>query len=253
VLRRAAPRPSLPTSHLAEVNVVDHAFRREVLARHGVEYDDFDRRYFDEPTATGFGGYHADGNGAEGSRDFAEEARRIAAVPGVRSVLDVGCAKGFLVGELRSLGVEAFGIDVSSYAISCAEPRVRPWLAVRSLRDLGARERYDLCHVCGVLVYLGLSEIRAALRALHRVTRIGGVFWEPSLDSLLSLYARRDLGAVDPLRKQELPSEVWEALYREAGFEAAAGGGWHRRFPARRALVGRRDPERVGSASASLR
>ena len=34
------------------------------------------------------------------------------------TVLDFGCAKGFLVKALRLLGVEAYGVDVSEYAIS---------------------------------------------------------------------------------------------------------------------------------------
>ncbi len=36
------------------------------------------------------------------------------------SVLDVGCAKGFLVQELRMLGVEAYGVDISEYAVNAA-------------------------------------------------------------------------------------------------------------------------------------
>jgi hypothetical protein len=152
----------------AEENLLDHPFPRQVLDQCGVEYGDFDHRYFDEPTVTGFSGYFAHGNGAEGPRDFSDEARRIAAIPGVRSVLDVGCAKGFLVRELRAVGVEAWGIDVSGYAISRADEDTRPWLSVGSLRDIGSGVRYDLCHVCGVLVYLRFSEIRETLRRLHR-------------------------------------------------------------------------------------
>src|SRR6476661_8245522 len=34
------------------------------------------------------------------------------------SVLDAGCAMGFLVEALRARGVEAWGIDISEYAIS---------------------------------------------------------------------------------------------------------------------------------------
>src|SRR5437868_9639087 len=34
-----------------------------------------------------------------------------------RTVLDVGCAKGFLVECLRDRGVDAFGFDISDYAI----------------------------------------------------------------------------------------------------------------------------------------
>src|SRR5262249_36252556 len=40
---------------------------------------------------------------------------------GPRTVLDVGCAKGFLVEALRDRGVDAYGLDVSEYAIG--QPR----------------------------------------------------------------------------------------------------------------------------------
>jgi SAM-dependent methyltransferase len=42
--------------------------------------------------------------------------------------LDVGCAKGFLVDMLRRNGVEAFGADVSEYALDAAPQEVRPHL-----------------------------------------------------------------------------------------------------------------------------
>ncbi len=35
-----------------------------------------------------------------------------------QNTLDVGCAKGFLVSNLRQLGINAYGIDISDYAIS---------------------------------------------------------------------------------------------------------------------------------------
>ena len=41
------------------------------------------------------------------------------------SVIDFGCAKGFMVKALRMLGRDAMGIDVSRYAISNADPDVR--------------------------------------------------------------------------------------------------------------------------------
>ncbi len=36
---------------------------------------------------------------------------------GPKKVLDVGCAKGFLVEAVRPRGVEAFGNDISEYAM----------------------------------------------------------------------------------------------------------------------------------------
>src|SRR2546425_10184937 len=48
---------------------------------------------------------------------FDKIARRVVADLGPQSVLDAGCAMGFLVEKLRSYDIEAYGIDVSEYAI----------------------------------------------------------------------------------------------------------------------------------------
>lgn len=47
-----------------------------------------------------------------------------------KKILIVGCAYGFLVQGLRNLGIDAWGIDVSSFAISQAVPEVAPYLQV---------------------------------------------------------------------------------------------------------------------------
>jgi 2-polyprenyl-3-methyl-5-hydroxy-6-metoxy-1,4-benzoquinol methylase len=44
------------------------------------------------------------------------------------TVLDVGCAYGYLVECLRNRGVDAIGIDTSGYALSRAALEVRPYL-----------------------------------------------------------------------------------------------------------------------------
>lgn len=43
-------------------------------------------------------------------------------------ILDFGCAKGYLVKAFRLLGVKAFGVDISEYAVSCADPEVRKFV-----------------------------------------------------------------------------------------------------------------------------
>jgi SAM-dependent methyltransferase len=52
-----------------------------------------------------------------------------------RRVLDVGCAKGSFVFAFRELGVEAYGVDVSAYAISCAPGFLQPFLHVVDLDE----------------------------------------------------------------------------------------------------------------------
>jgi 2-polyprenyl-3-methyl-5-hydroxy-6-metoxy-1,4-benzoquinol methylase len=46
------------------------------------------------------------------------------------TALDYGCAKGFMVYALRLLGKEAYGADVSEYAVQNCHPKVKDYLQV---------------------------------------------------------------------------------------------------------------------------
>lgn len=205
---------------MEEINLVDHPFKRKMKLRVGESYRAFGYEYFDSPgSPTGFRGYRRDGNGAEGKRDFAQEAAAIASIPGVLTVLDVGCAKGFLVKALRDLGVEAYGVDVSEYAVNSAEASIRRFLRVARAQDIGQSERYDLIHVSGVFVYLCLSEIKMVLRRFYDVSRAGIIVDEPTLEDIMEWYEAGDVAGLDPMRRQELSQAEWERLVTEAGFE----------------------------------
>ena len=49
------------------------------------------------------------------------------------SVLDAGCGMGFLVETLRNRGIEAWGLDISSSAISSVAPEIRQFCQVGSV------------------------------------------------------------------------------------------------------------------------
>lgn len=49
--------------------------------------------------------------------------------------LDVGCAYGYLVEALHDLGVKAYGVDVSSYAISKVREDIRPYCFVANVAE----------------------------------------------------------------------------------------------------------------------
>jgi len=51
-----------------------------------------------------------------------------------QTVLDFGCAKGYLVKAFRLLGVEAYGCDISPYAIGMVDPDVKEFCRL-SLRE----------------------------------------------------------------------------------------------------------------------
>ena len=58
---------------------------------------------------------------------FYRMAKRIANEIQPKTVLDAGCAMGFLVEGLRKEGVQALGVDVSEYALSQVHPDIKPF------------------------------------------------------------------------------------------------------------------------------
>src|SRR5205085_1310369 len=93
---------------------------------------------------------------------FGGIAERIVKEIRPRRVLDVGCAKGFLVEALRDRGVEAFGFDVSEYAIGEVRPDIRPFCRVQSASEpLGAT--YDLITCIEVVEHMTEEEGRRAI------------------------------------------------------------------------------------------
>ncbi len=87
----------------------------EISRRYGEEY-------FDGPRDYGYGGYKYDGRWVPVAADIVEH---FGLKPGMR-VLDVGCAKGFLVKDLLNVcpGLEVFGLDISEYALMNCPPEV---------------------------------------------------------------------------------------------------------------------------------
>lgn len=98
---------------------------------------------------------------------FARIADRIVADIAPRRVLDAGCAKGFLVEALRARGVEAFGVDLSPYAIDQVDPSVKDYCRVGSITDdLGGD--YDLITCIEVVEHMPPAEGLAAIGNLCR-------------------------------------------------------------------------------------
>ena len=81
---------------------------------------EYGEMYFDGPREYGYGGYRYDGRWKPVAQDIIDH---FGLKPGDR-LLDVGCAKGFLVKDLLALGIDAYGIDISRYALMHCEPEV---------------------------------------------------------------------------------------------------------------------------------
>ncbi len=66
-------------------------------------------------------------------KDYAVRLVETYALTGLK-VLEIGCAKGFIVKDMRDLGVDCYGLDVSKYAIDNAEAGMDKYLTVGDAR-----------------------------------------------------------------------------------------------------------------------
>lgn len=85
-------------------------------------------------------------------------------------VLDFGCAKGFIVKALRLLDIDAYGVDVSKYAIDMVDSSVREYCKLISgARDVLLFERkYDLMIAKDVFEHLEESDLLELLATSKR-------------------------------------------------------------------------------------
>lgn len=83
------------------------------------------------------------------------------------TVMDAGCAMGLLVQALRRRGVDAWGVDISEYAINAVPQNTKPFCKVGSITDPPGRD-FDLIVSIEVLEHLSAEVSALALSNLSQ-------------------------------------------------------------------------------------
>ncbi len=154
--------------------------------------------------------YYAHGCGAPYQRDegwlaqFGRIADAIVREIQPRTVLDVGCAIGLLVEVLRARGVEAYGIDVSEYAIEHVHPSVQQYCSVGGATEPFGR-RYELITCIEVLEHMAPEQAQPAIANLCR-----------HADGVLFSSSPFDFAEITHFNVQ--PPEYWAKLFAQQGF-----------------------------------
>ena len=160
-LMRNYPRSKRPIEERGRLITEEH---RAIARQFGKEYFDGDRLY-------GYGGY------CYHSRFWQATVKRFRdyyRLSGDAGVLDVGCAKGFMLHDFKELmpNLTVAGIDVSEYAIEYAIETVKPFLRVGNARELPYEDNsFDLVISINTIHNLPLEECKQALREIQRVSR----------------------------------------------------------------------------------
>jgi 2-polyprenyl-3-methyl-5-hydroxy-6-metoxy-1,4-benzoquinol methylase len=88
--------------------------------------------------------------------------------------LEIGCAKGFVVEDLRGFGVDAYGLDISEYAISQASESIKPFLTVGDARsDLSqyTNKQFDIVFSLRFMECIPDSDISWLVAQMNRISQ----------------------------------------------------------------------------------
>ena len=168
--------------------------------------------YFDGSRDVGYGGYRYDGRWQPVARDIVAQYDL---KPGDK-VLDVGCAKGFLVKDLLAEGIDAYGLDVSEYALLHCEPEVVGRLQIGSAERLPFPDQsFDAVLAINTLHNLEKPDLIRALQEMERVSRNGKFL---QVDSFRNAEEKEIFESwVLTAYTYGYPQE-WEAIFEEAGY-----------------------------------
>jgi len=135
---------------------------------------------------------------------FGGVARKVVATLHPRSALDVGCATGMLVEALRNEGVDARGIDVSSWAIESVPESLRPYCTKGTVTEelIGT---YELITCIEVAEHLPTFAVEDAIANMCRHT-----------DAVLFSSTPDDFD--EPTHLNVEPTGYWGQLFVRQGF-----------------------------------
>jgi ubiquinone/menaquinone biosynthesis C-methylase UbiE len=208
---------------MAEVNLMARYPRTQGRQAERPVITDEDRRiarrfgaeYFDGPRRCGYGGYQYHPRFWTDTVAFMREYYRL---PDTASVLDVGCAKGFMLSDFHRLMPQATlaGIDVSEYAIANAVEEARPFVRIGDARKLPFPDSsFDLVLAINIIHNLSYEDCKQALREVQRVSRRHAFIM---VDAYRTEDERQAMLSWVLTAETMLPVDGWLRLFAEAGY-----------------------------------
>jgi len=183
-------------------------YDREIARRFGKEF-------FDGGRAQGYGGfnYHP-----RFWQPVIPTFQKHWALTSQSSVLDVGCAKGFMLHDFAELipGISVAGVDVSQYAIENAIDDMKPCLQVANAVELPfADQSFDVVISIATIHNLDRDDLIKALQEIERVSRLGSFI---TVDAYRNDQEKERMDAWNLTAKTVLHVDEWKELFRQVGY-----------------------------------
>lgn len=123
------------------------------------------------------------------------------------TVLVVGCSIGYRVWALRHIGFEAYGIDISHFAIENAIPEIKKFCKLGNIIDYQDARKYDNVIVFDVLEHIPIDDLGKAIVNCEKLTDKKFIIREPYYEEMPNFAYKRNEVIMEHMI--EMPPAFW--------------------------------------------
>lgn len=175
----------------------------------------FGREFFDGDRSHGYGGFSYN---SRFWQPVIPDIKNHFSLNNKSSVLDVGCAKGFMMHDMAEYipGITVKGIDVSGYAIENAMPDMLPHVQVANAVSLPFENNsFDVVISINTIHNLEQYECGMALKEIERVAKVGSFI---TVDAFRNDEEKRRMEAWNLTAKTIMHVDEWKGFFKKVGY-----------------------------------
>ena len=134
------------------------------------------------------------------------------------SILDVGCAKGFMIYDfLQQIpGLKIRGVDISDYAIKNAKEEVKDLVSVANANNLPFEDNtFDYVISINTIHNLELNECKKALMEIQRISKVSSFI---TVDAYTTDFEKQKMFEWNLTAKTILSVTEWKKVFEEVGY-----------------------------------
>jgi ubiquinone/menaquinone biosynthesis C-methylase UbiE len=176
----------------------------------------FGKEYFDGDRSNGYGGYYYN---KKFFFKIAKELVKHYRLNNKSKILDIGCAKGFLMHDLKKLlpKAEILGIDISSYCKNNALKDQKKFIKIGCCSKLPYKSDYfDLVLSISTIHNLNKSGIKNSLNEINRVKKDKSFI---RVKAYKNVKEKKFIDEWNVVAKSNLSISEWKNLFKQTKYE----------------------------------
>jgi ubiquinone/menaquinone biosynthesis C-methylase UbiE len=175
----------------------------------------FGKDFFDGDRSFGYGGFSYN---KKYWSNVIKDFKKFYKLSSTSKVLDVGCAKGFMLFDFRKKikGITIRGVDISSYAINNSKQGVKKYLKVANAKKLPFRDNeFDLVISINTIHNLNKKDCAVALKEIERVSKKNSFI---TVDAYSNIKEKKRMFAWNLTAKTILSKKQWINFFKKNNY-----------------------------------